>query len=135
MIWRLNSEIKVHTITNNANLNICQMKNMVCHYMRCIYIPSMSMQSFLYESLNTTLIQEIQCKYLLKPISVTKNISPSANRSCSSVLNGSDPEQMSEQKRMKTLPACHRHLECCFDNEPIHLQSDQTCKHIKATKT
>ena len=28
----------------------------------------MPMQSFLYESLNTTLIQEIQCKYLLKSI-------------------------------------------------------------------
>ena len=29
----------------------------------------MSMKSFLYESLNTTLIQAIQCKYLLKSIS------------------------------------------------------------------
>ena len=29
----------------------------------------MSMQSFLYEILNTNLIQEIQCKYLLKSIS------------------------------------------------------------------
>ena len=29
----------------------------------------MPMQSFLYESLKTTLIQAIQCKYLLKSIS------------------------------------------------------------------
>ena len=29
----------------------------------------MLMQSFLYESLNTTLIQEMECKYLLKSIS------------------------------------------------------------------
>ena len=53
---------------------------------------------------------------------VTMNISPSMDSSCSSGLNGSDPEQMSEQKRMKTLPGCRRHLECCFDNESMYLQ-------------
>ena len=31
---------------------------------------------------------------------VIRNISPSADRSYSSSLNGSDPEQMSERKRM-----------------------------------
>ena len=65
---------------------------------------------------------------------VSKNISPSADRSYSSGLNGSDPEQMSEWQRMNTFPGCCRHLECCFDSEPVYLQTDQTCKHNKATR-
>ena len=50
---------------------------------------------------------------------VIRNIGPSADRSCSFGLNGLDPEQMSEQQRMKTFLGCHRHLECCFDNELV----------------
>ena len=52
---------------------------------------------------------------------------------CSSSLNGSDPEQMSERQRMKTLPGCRRHMECCFDSEPVYLQTDQKVsqKHTK----
>ena len=65
---------------------------------------------------------------------VRRNISPSTDISCSSGLNGSNPEQMSERQRMKTFPGCLRHLECCFDSEPMYLQIDQTCKHIKDTK-
>ena len=42
---------------------------------------------------------------------VVRNIAPSMDKSCSSGLNGSDPEQMSEQQRMKTFPECHKHLE------------------------
>ena len=61
---------------------------------------------------------------------VIKNISPSTDRSYSSSLNGLDPEQMSERQRMKTFPGCCRHLECCFDSEPVYLQ---TCKHSKDT--
>ena len=65
---------------------------------------------------------------------VVRNIAPSADRSCSFGLNGSDPEQMSERQRMKTFLECRRHLECCFDSEPMYLQTDQTCKSIKATR-
>ena len=65
---------------------------------------------------------------------VIRNISPSADKICSSYLNGSNPEQMSERQRMNTFPRCCRHLECCFNCEPVYLQTDQTCKHIKATK-
>ena len=32
----LSSEVNMHTITNNAKCNLCQMKNRVCDYMRCI---------------------------------------------------------------------------------------------------
>ena len=42
---------------------------------------------------------------------VVRNIAPSVDRSCSSGLNGSDPEQISEQKRVKTFPKCCKHLE------------------------
>ena len=52
-------------------------------------------------------------------IFVTRNISPSTDRIYSSDLNGSDPEQLSERQRMKTFPRCRRHLECCFDSEPV----------------
>ena len=72
-------------------------------------------------------------KKLWKPVS--RNISPSADRSYSSSLNGSDPEQMSERQRMNTLPGCCRNLECFFDSEPVYLQPYQTCKHIKAMRT
>ena len=67
-------------------------------------------------------------------IVVIRNISPSADRSCSSGLNGSDPEQKGERQRMKTFPGCRRHLKCFFDSEPVYLQIDETCKHIKATR-
>ena len=50
---------------------------------------------------------------------VSKNISPSADRSYSSGLNGLDPEQMSEWQRMKNFTEYHRHLEYCFDCEPM----------------
>ena len=53
---------------------------------------------------------------------VTRNISPSADRSCFFGLNGSDLEQMSEGQRMKTFPECHRHLEYCFDSELVYLK-------------
>ena len=33
-------EVNMQTITNNAKCSICQMKNRVCHYMRCINIYS-----------------------------------------------------------------------------------------------
>ena len=52
---------------------------------------------------------------------VTRNIAPSADRSCSSGLNGSDLEQMSERQIMKAFPQCHIHLEYCFDCEPMYL--------------
>ena len=68
-------------------------------------------------------------------IFVRRNISPFADRSYSSGLNGSDPEQMSEWKRMKTFPKFHRHLEYCLDCEPVYLQTYQIYKHIKATRT
>ena len=48
--------------------------------------------------------------------------------------DGSDTEQMSERQRMKTFPGCRRHLEWCFDSEPVYLQIDQTWKHIKSTR-
>ena len=67
-------------------------------------------------------------------IFVIRNIAPSADRSCSSGMNGSDPEQMSERQRMKTFPECSRHLEYCFDCEIFYPQIDQTCKHIKGTR-
>ena len=54
-------------------------------------------------------------------IHVVRNIAPSADRSCSFGLNGSDPEQISERQRMKTLLGCHRHLECFFDSELVYL--------------
>ena len=59
-------------------------------------------------------------------VHVTRNISPFADKSCSSGLNGSDPEQMSEQQIMKTLPGCRRYLECYFNSEPMYLQLDET---------
>ena len=80
-----------------------------------------------------------QLKFALLPNGVTtfviRNIGPSADRSCSFGLNGLDPEQMSEQQRMKTFLECCRHLEYCFDHEPVYLQTCQTYKHIKATGT
>ena len=64
-----------------------------------------------------------QLIYVLLPSGVakfvTRNISPSVDISCSSSLNGLDLEQMSERKRMKTLPRCCRYLECRFDSEPV----------------
>ena len=42
---------------------------------------------------------------------VVRNIAPSVDRSCSSGLNGSYPEQISERKRLKTFPECCKHLE------------------------
>ena len=60
----------------------------------------------------------------------TRNISPSVDRSCSFGLNGSYPEQMSERKRMKTFPECHRHLEYFFDCEPVYLQTHQSYQKI-----
>ena len=65
---------------------------------------------------------------------VVRNIAPSADKSCSSGLNGSDPEQMSERQRMKTFPKFYRHLEYYFDYEPIYLQTYQTYKHVKVTR-
>ena len=41
-------------------------------------------------------------RWMQKTQAVTRTISPSADRSYSSGLNGSDPEQMSEWQRMKT---------------------------------
>ena len=37
---------------------------------------------------------------------------------------------MSEQQRMKTLHGYHRHLECCFDSEPVYLQTNQSYQKI-----
>ena len=65
---------------------------------------------------------------------VIRNIAPSVDRSCTSGLNGSNPEQMSERQRMKTFPKCCRHLEYCFDYELVYLQTYQTYKHIKDTR-
>ena len=42
---------------------------------------------------------------------VVKNIAPFVDRSYSSGLNGSDPEQISERQRVKTFPKCCKHLE------------------------
>ena len=42
---------------------------------------------------------------------VVRNIAPSADRSYSSGMNGSDPEQISERQRVKTFPECCKHLE------------------------
>ena len=66
-------------------------------------------------------------------IFVVRNIAPSMDISCSSGLIGSNPEQMSERQRMKTFPECYRHLEYCFDYEPVYLEIDKTRKHIKST--
>ena len=55
-----------------------------------------------------------------------RNIAPSADISCSSGLNGSDLEKMSERQRMNTFPECHRHLEYCLDSEPKYPPSNQT---------
>ena len=63
--------------------------------------------------------------------SITMNISPSVDRSCSSGLNGSDLEQMSERQRMKTFPECRRHLEYCFDSELVYLKQ---IKHANTSK-
>ena len=42
---------------------------------------------------------------------VFRNIAPSVDRSCSFGMNGSDPEQISEQQRVKNFPECCKHLE------------------------
>ena len=56
-----------------------------------------------------------QLKFSFLPSGVAKfvvrNIAPSADRSCSSGLNGSDPKQISERQRVKTFPECYKHLE------------------------
>ena len=56
-----------------------------------------------------------QIKFSLFPSGVARfvvnNIAPSADRSCSFGMNGSDPKQMSERQRMKTFPECCKHLE------------------------
>ena len=44
-------------------------------------------------------------------IFVIRFIASSADRCCSSSLNGSDIEQMSEPQRMKTFPECCKQLE------------------------
>ena len=70
MLW-LTSDSKYAHLTNNAKCNLSlNMKKGVCTTWNAQkFIPfQMSMQSFLYESLNTTLIQAIQCKYLPKSI-------------------------------------------------------------------
>ena len=73
------------------------------------------------------------CEVVGEPGVVSRNISPFADISLSSGLNGSNPEQMSERKMMKTFRGCRRNLECCLNSEPVYLQTDQTRKHIKAT--
>ena len=57
----------------------------------------------------------------VEEVGVSRNISPSADRSCSNGLNGSDLEQMSERQGMKTLPGCCRHQEYYFDTEHVYL--------------
>ena len=68
-----------------------------------------------------------QLRFALLPSGVTRfvirNIAPSADRSFSSGLNGSDLKQMSERQRMKTFPEYCRHLEYCFDGKPMYLQN------------
>ena len=58
-------------LTSNAKWNLVEWKTRYATTWDAkILIPfQIPMQSFLYESLNTTLIHAIQCKYLLKSIS------------------------------------------------------------------
>ena len=81
-----------------------------------------------------TQIFHLICNLVYDLVLCSRIIAPSMDISYSYGLNGSDPEQMGQQQRMKTFPKCRRHLECCFDSEPVYLQTDQTCKHIKATR-
>ena len=76
-----------------------------------------------------------QLRYALMPSWVARfvirNIAPFTDRSCSSGLNGSDLEQMSEWERMKTFPECHRHLN---DASIVNLCTWKYIKHANTSK-
>ena len=66
---------------------------------------------------------------------VVENIAPSANRSCSSSLNGSDPEQISEQQKVKTFPNVVNTWNNALMMNLCTYRTYQINKNIKATRT